>query len=136
MTAPSAAATRRAMLTDRTAIRHFLEMVAAMVAGMVLLGPLTPDLHSAGAELHTMWMATSMTCGMTVAMLLRRHRPVAIVEMALAMYLPFVALFPFYWAGWMSAGAVMVAGHVLMLPAMVLAMLRRPAEYMGHHGHG
>jgi hypothetical protein len=53
--------------------------------------------------------------------------------MALAMYLPFVLLFPGLWAGWLSADAVFLLGHVLMLPAMVLAMLRRPEEYTAHH---
>lgn len=78
-------------------------------------------------------MATHMTVGMTALMVWRRHRPVAVAEMALAMYLPFVALFPPYWAGWLPAGAVLAVGHLLMLPAMVLAMLRRPQEYTEHH---
>jgi hypothetical protein len=29
----------------------------------------------------------------------------------------------------------MTAGHVLMLPLMAVAMLRRRDEYTGHHGH-
>lgn len=29
----------------------------------------------------------------------------------------------------------MIAGHVLMLPAMAAAMLLRPAEYAGRHAH-
>jgi hypothetical protein len=132
MTAP--AASRWALLTNRTAIRHFLEMLVAMAVGMVVLGPLWPDLPTDRVEVHTLVMATDMTVGMTALMLWRRHRPAAVVEMALAMYLPFVLLFPAYWAGWLSAAAVFVAGHVLMLPAMVLAMLRRPGEYTEHHG--
>jgi hypothetical protein len=133
--APTAAGARRAMLTDRTAIRHFLEMVVAMLVGMVALGPLWPHLPG-GATVHTLVMATNMTIGMAAWMAFRRHRLMPIVEMGLAMYLPFVVLFPAYWVGWLSAAAVMIVGHVLMLPAMVLAMLRRPAEYTGHHHHG
>ena len=119
------------MLTDRTAIRHFLEMVVAMLVGMVALGPLWPHLPG-GPVVHTLVMATNMTIGMSAWMAFRRHRVVAIAEMGLAMYLSFVVLFPAYWAGWLSADAMMVVGHVLMLPAMVLAMLRRPGEYSGH----
>jgi flagellar biosynthetic protein FliP len=122
------------MLTDRTAVRHFLEMLAAMIVGMVVLGPLWPHLPG-GATVHTLVMATNMTIGMAAWMAFRRHRPVAVAEMALAMYVPFVVLFPAFWAGWLSAATMMVIGHVLMLPAMVLAMLRRPAEYTCHHRH-
>jgi hypothetical protein len=129
MTAP--ASPRRALLTDRAAIRHFVEMLVAMVVGMVALGPLWP--HVASVEVHSLVMATNMTIGMTALMLWRRHSAAAVVEMALAMYLPFVLLFPALWAGWLSGGAVFVAGHVLMLPAMVLAMLLRPAEYTACH---
>jgi hypothetical protein len=131
MTAP--ATPRWALLTNRTAIRHFVEMLVAMAVGMVALGPLWPDLPTDRVEVHALVMATNMTVGMTALMLWRRHRPAAVLEMALAMYLPFVLLFPALWAGWLSGGAVFVAGHVLMLPAMVLAMLIRPAEYTACH---
>ena len=108
-----------------------LEMVVAMLVGMAALGPLWPELPG-GAEPMALVMATDMTVGMTALMVWRRHRPVAVLEMALAMYLPFVVLFPGYWAAWLSADAVLITGHVLMLPAMVLAMLRRPEEYTCH----
>jgi hypothetical protein len=123
----------KALLTNRTAVRHFLEMLVAMLVGMVALGPLWPDLPTDRVEVHALVMATNMTIGMTALMLWRRHRAAAVVEMALAMYLPFVLLFPALWAGWLSADAVFLLGHVLMLPAMVLAMLRRPEEYTAHH---
>jgi hypothetical protein len=71
-----------------------------------------------------------MTLGMALWMAVRRHRWVAIAEMGLAMYVPFVVLLPTFWAGWLSADAVFVLGHALMLPAMLLAMLRRPSEYL------
>jgi flagellar biosynthetic protein FliP len=127
MTTPAPA--RRAALTDRRFWRHFVEMLLAMVVGMVVLGPLWPDLHGS-TELHLLVMATNMTLGMALWMAVRRHRWVAIAEMGLAMYVPFVVLLPPFWAGWLSADAVFVLGHVLMLPAMLLAMLRRPAEYL------
>jgi hypothetical protein len=123
----------KALLTNRMAVRHFVEMLVAMLVGMVALGPLWPDLPTDRVEVHALVMATNMTIGMTALMLWRRHRAAAVVEMALAMYLPFVLLFPALWAGWLSADAVFLLGHVLMLPAMVLAMLHRPGEYTAHH---
>lgn len=124
----TAARGTRELLTDRRFVRHFLEMVVAMVVGMVVLGMLWPDLHGR-TELHALVMATNMTIGMVAWMAYRRHGPLSIVEMSAAMYVPFVVLFPPFWAGWLSEGAVLTLGHLLMLPAMLLAMLRRPAEY-------
>jgi hypothetical protein len=126
----------RATVTDRQFVRHFLEMLVAMIVGMALLMPLwgLAGLPGLGPypELHALWMATTMTVGMSAWMAFRRHSWPAIAEMALAMYVPFVLLFLPYWAGVLSGEGVILAGHVLMLPAMVLAMLRRPAEYTGH----
>ena len=56
------------------------------------------------------------------------------LEMAAAMYVPFVVLFPPLWMGLITAGTMLVAGHVLMLPAMAGAMLLRPHEYRHCHG--
>ncbi|GAA1814599.1 hypothetical protein HC028_26700 [Planosporangium flavigriseum] len=44
-------------------------------------------------------------------------------------------LFIPYWAGLLSGHALMAAGHVLMLPLMAVAMLRRRDEYTQHHRH-
>jgi hypothetical protein len=76
----TAAGSRWALLTDRAAIRHFAEMVVAMLVGMLVLGPLWPELP-AGAEPMALVMATDMTVGMTALMVWRRHRPVAVLEM-------------------------------------------------------
>ncbi|HEV8567746.1 MAG TPA: hypothetical protein VGQ92_11760 [Actinoplanes sp.] len=51
--------------------------------------------------------------------------------MSAAMYLPFLVLLIPYWLGVISAGTVMTAGHLLMLPAMFAAMLWRRSDY--HH---
>jgi copper chaperone CopZ len=124
-------------------VRHYLEMVVAMVVGMVVLGPVVnlvlsllgvPDLFD-GTEAMALVMATNMTIGMSLWMRYRRHGWASIAEMGAAMYLPFVVLFVPYWAGVLSAGALMTAGHLLMLPLMAVAMLRRRGEYTGHHGH-
>ena len=113
-------------------VRHYLEMVVAMVVGMVALGPvedlLWPGLDNR-LDVHVVVMATNMAIGMGAWMRFRGHSWRAIVEMSAAMYLPFAVLLVPYWAGAVSGGLLMTAGHVAMLPLMALAMLLRPAEY-------
>ena len=122
----------RRTLTNGAFVVHYLQMLAAMVVGMIVLGPLSMLLPAAGAEVHALLMATSMTAGMVAWMAWRRHSWPAVAEMALAMYLSFVVLFPLYWLGQLSAEGLILAGHVVMLPAMALAMLHRRAEYVVH----
>lgn len=111
---------------------HGLEMVIAMLVGMIVLGPVWawawPGL-SENATAQALVMATNMSIGMAVWMRMRGHRLPAIAEMSVAMYLSFLVLLPFHWVGALSAMALMTAGHVLMLPAMLFAMLRRRHEY-------
>lgn len=109
---------------------HYAEMVVAMAAGMMLLPMLWPPIH--GVEAHTLAMATNMTIGMAVPMLIRRHSWRSILEMAAAMFVPFLVFFPPMWAGWISADTMSLAGHILMLLAMAGVMLLRPAEYTCH----
>jgi hypothetical protein len=120
---------------------HFGEMVVAMVVGMVALGAAVhaglsalgvPDLFHR-TDVSTLVMATNMTIGMSLWMRIRGHGRAAIGEMAAAMYMPFVLLFVPFWAGLVSGETVMIGGHVLMVPAMIVAMLRRRSEYQGHH---
>lgn len=110
----------------RKFLRHYAEMVVAMLVGMVVLGPLWPDLPPAAAALA---MATDMAIGMAVWMRIRRHSLPGIVEMCAAMYLPFLILLVPYALGVLSSAALMIGGHVLMFPAMALAMLRHRHEY-------
>ncbi len=124
------------MNTSRTTppwrfIRHFLEMLAAMVLGMLVLEPLWPTVH--GVELQALVMATNMTIGMTALMAVRRHAWPGIVEMSAAMYAPFIILFVPYRTGLITADGLFLLGHLLMLPAMLLAMLHRRAEYTAAH---
>jgi hypothetical protein len=111
---------------------HFVEMVVAMVVGMLVLAPLWtwvwPDLSSSPAA-HAMVMATDMAIGMAVWMRVRGHGRAGIVEMCAAMYVPFLVLLVPYGLGAITGEALMAGGHVLMLPAMALAMLRHRAEY-------
>lgn len=112
--------------------RHALEMVIAMVVGMIVLEPVWsfawPEL-SENTTAQVLVMATNMSLGMAVWMRIRGHGLPAIAEMSTTMYLPFLVLLPFHWAGALPAMALMTAGHLLMVPAMLVAMLRRRHEY-------
>jgi hypothetical protein len=118
-------------------IRHYIEMVLAMAAGMYALMPAwTLALQAAGAphllnhaEPMALAMATDMAIGMGAWMAFRRHGWRDIAEMTAAMYLPFMIFFPATLVGAMTTGALMVAGHVLMLAAMLAVMLRRRDHY-------
>jgi hypothetical protein len=108
---------------------HYVEMVAAMLIGMMALHPLWPAAWLERADADALVMATDMTVAMTAAMLLRRHSWPRIAEMAAAMYLPFVALLVPFWLGAIGGGTLMIAGHVVMFPLMLAAMVWRRAEY-------
>ena len=111
--------------------RHYLEMLAAMVVGMIVIGPLWHPLFglfgqhelAERADMHLVLMATSMSIGMAAWMRYRRHPWPAIAQMCAAMYLPFLVLLGPLWAGWLSAGMASAIGHALMLPAMAIVML-------------
>jgi hypothetical protein len=108
---------------------HYVEMVAAMLIGMVALHPLWPSSWLAHPDVDALVMAANMTVAMTAAMLLRRHSWPRIAEMAAAMVLPFAVLLVPYWLGAISAMTVMVAAHVIMFPLMLAVMLWRRADY-------
>ena len=113
-------------------VRHYLEMVLAMLVGMYALGGLESLVWPAvtlRADVGVMVMATNMSVGMAAWMRFRGHSWRGIAEMSASMYLPFVVLLVPYWAGLVGHGVLMTWGHLLMLPAMALAMLLRPAEY-------
>ena len=116
----------------RHLVGHYLEMVVAMLAGMVVLGPVEEFLWPAlddRTDVAVLVMATNMAVGMGAWMRFRGHSWRGIAEMSAAMYLPFAVLLVPYWAGGLSEHALMTWGHVLMLPAMALVMVLRPAEY-------
>lgn len=127
--------------STRFFVRHFLEMVAAMLVGMAVLGPVAGLLFAQWGRadltedpvISAIVMATTMTIGMTVWMRYRRHSWVSTAEMGAAMYLPFAVFFVPFWVGAISGDVVMMAGHILMLPAMVLVMIRRRDEYSTDH---
>jgi hypothetical protein len=124
-------------LSAKKFVLHFLEMVVAMAVGMVALHPVwTLVLDATGTTelMHDPYtgaliMATDMTVAMSAWMRFRGHRWRPIAEMGAAMYVPFLVLFVPLAFGLIDEGALMLWGHVLMLPAMAAAMLLRPHEY-------
>ena len=119
-------------------LKHYLEMVVAMIVGMAVLSfPLDWALDSVGAESDTLMfleMATAMTVPMIGWMVYRGHGWRVCAEMAAAMYVPTFAAITVLSAGWMTdVDALMAIEHVAMLLAMLGAMLLRPAEYTHHH---
>ena len=121
----------------RRFVGHYLEIVVAAVAGMVVLGPAESMLLNpigwaevvANFEAATLVMATNMTVAAAAWMRFHRHGWAAIAEMAVAMYASFLVLFPPLWLGVLSATGLMALGHVLMLFAIAAAMLRRRDQY-------
>jgi flagellar biosynthetic protein FliP len=113
-------------------VRHYLEMVVAMLVGMAVLGGLEalvwPAL-TARADVGVMVMATNMSIGMGAWMRFRGHSWRGTAEMSASMYAPFAVLLVPYWTGTITEHDLMGWGHVLMLPAMALVMVLRPAEY-------
>lgn len=108
---------------------HYVEMVVAMLIGMMALDPLWPAEWVARPDVHAVVMATDMTVVMAAWMAVRGHSWPRVAEMSAAMYVPFLVLLAPYWLGWISGSALMTAGHVIMFPLMLLAMVWRRGEY-------
>ena len=134
---PATSAPTEHRLSAKKFALHFSEMVAAMAVGMVVLHPVwmfVLDTVGVAALMHNPYtgaliMATNMTVAMSAWMKFRGHRWRPIVQMGAAMYVPFLALFVPLGLEVIDQDAVMLWGHVLMLPAMAVAMLLRPHEY-------
>ncbi|MEV4490855.1 hypothetical protein AB0K04_12140 [Micromonospora coxensis] len=121
--------------TDRPVrhlLRHLLAMAVAMVAGMLLLDPLW---RAAGAtlgfsgllarpEVAALVMATDMSIGMALWMWHRGHPTRATAEMVAAMYLPYLLLFVPFLTGLLDGDGLLLGGHLLMVPAMVVVAVR------------
>jgi hypothetical protein len=128
----------------RNLVRHFFEMVGAMLVGMAVLGMVVRSVCTALGHsdflldhvgLRAPVMAANMTIGMSVWMRHRGHDWGAIGEMGAAMFVPLVVLIPPFWADLLSDDALLGWMHVLMLPAMVIAMRHRRDEYAKDHHH-
>jgi hypothetical protein len=132
--------------STRQFIRHYVEMLVAMFAGMVVLGaPALVALGAAGvssAELRSdapamllLGMGITMTVPMVAWMRYRGHGWAASNEMAASMMIPTAGVIALLGAGLVDdVGALLVIEHVVMLPSMLVAMLLRRDEY-SHAGH-
>ena len=130
---------------NKRLVRHYLEMVVAMFAGMVVLGaPAVWALGAVGIDwnrlsddspaLMFLGMATTMTVPMVGWMLYRGHGWRANTEMSASMFVPTFAVIGLLWAGLVTdLGDLMLLEHVAMLVAMAGVMIARPAEYACHH---
>ena len=113
---------------------HYVEMLLAMFAGMLVLWmPLVALGRPDATELELLGMAFTMTVPMVAWMRYRGHGWAPATEMAAAMFLPTFAAIVLLWAGLVEDGhAPMMIQHVAMFPAMLVAMLLRRGEYTGH----
>jgi hypothetical protein len=129
--------------STRHFIRHYLEMIAAMIAGMIVIGiPAEGALHLIGygsadlqhdsPALALLGMATMMTIPMVALMRYRGHAWRPCWEMSASMFIPTFGVIAALATGISDdfMGLMMIE-HVAMLPAMLLAMLLRYDEYAG-----
>jgi hypothetical protein len=118
-------------------VRHYIEMVAAMMAGMAALAASRSmvDLPDETA-VELVEMALWMTVPMVAWMRFRGHAWRVCNEMAAAMLLPAAAALALLATGVVGdSHALVMLEHSVMFPAMLAAMLLRRDEYTGHHQH-
>ena len=114
-------------------VRQNLEMVVAMLIGMVALGLLQQLAWQSlnfYSDVGVLVIATDMAISMGAWMRLRGHSWRGIAEMSASMYAPFIVLLVPYWTGAIRGAELMAWGHLLMLPAVALVMYLRRAEYL------
>jgi hypothetical protein len=124
-------------------VRHYAEMVIAMFLGMLLLGlpaegallafgSSTSEIEREAPALMLLGMAFVMTVPMVAWMRHRGHgwRPNA--EMAASMFVPTFGVITLMAVGLMDFWSAMGIEHAAMLPSMLVAMLLRRDEYIGH----
>ena len=130
----------------RTFIRHYIEMVVVMFAGMIVLGiPGEAALQAIGSgtsklrhdapALVFLGMAATMTIPMVAWMRYRGHRWQPTLEMAASMIIPTLVAIVLLAAGVLDIDALMGLEHVAMLLGMLAAMLLRVSEYTSHAHH-
>jgi hypothetical protein len=120
-------------------LRHYLEMVAAMLVGMMVVGAAVRGaLALAGLrfptrypELLALEMALDMSVGMVAWMRYRGHDWRSTLEMVAAMIAPAVALVPLLWLDVIAGDALLMLEHLAMFPLMFLVMRYRRASYGG-----
>ena len=137
LTAAISTAPARERSGRRAFTMHLGEMVGAMVAGMVVLGGAAEgllalagaSLSAASAPVAATVMAFNMTLPMVLWMRYRGHPSQHNAEMAGSMIVPTALVIGLYAVGAIASGTVLVAQHVVMIPAMVAVMLWRYEHY-------
>lgn len=124
--------------------RHFVEMLVVMLLSMAILGAVVTAVFALAGHanllhytvLRGLLMTGSMLAGMALWMRHRRHAWVSVVEMSVAMVVPYVILLGPLLAGLIEKGPFLGAMHVVMLPSMYVAMVLRRDEYeVDHRDH-
>ena len=132
--------------STRHFIRHYIEMVVVMFAGMIVLGipgeaglkaigSGTAQLRDNAPALVFLGMAATMTIPMVAWMRFRGHTWQPCLEMAASMIIPTLVAIALLATGAARFGTLMGLEHIAMLLGMLIAMLLRPSEYTAH-GHG
>jgi hypothetical protein len=124
--------------------KHFVQMLVVMIVGMALLGvPFRAILGALGyswdeavirfPEIVCVVMTFNMGVGMVAWMRHRGHGWRASAEMMAAMYAATGTALAMFWTHIISSEPLIGVMHVLMLPAMLIAMLSRRQEYSHAH---
>jgi hypothetical protein len=128
-------------------VRHYVEMVIAMLLGMLVLGAAGAALLGAvgidvgdwrddAPELVLLSMAFTMTAPMIAWMRYRGHGWAPAWEMAGSMFAPTFAAIALLWTGVVEdTHSLLMIQHIAMFPLMLLVMLFRRDEYSRSHGH-
>lgn len=123
---------------------HYLEMLAVMAVGMLVLGSTMTlaatalgfgraDLEANAPALVLAGMAVSMTAPMVWWMNRRGHSWAANRAMAVSMIAPTVAAIALLASGALTdLDALLGIQHMAMFPAMAAAMLLHRSEYISH----
>ncbi len=125
----------------RRFLRHFVEMLIAMFAGMIALGGLTElafaaagsSLTDAPASVRVLLMGFDMTVPMVAWMSYRGHPRPHNIEMAGSMIVPTLAAAALAAAELLSAAGALAVQHAAMIPAMLAVMLWRYEHYSQVH---
>jgi RsiW-degrading membrane proteinase PrsW (M82 family) len=107
-------------------IRHYIEMVVAMMLGMLVFGIALGNPYDDAPELALLGMATAMTIPMVAWMRYRGHGWNESWEMTASMFVPTFFAIGLLLAGVLESGhAAMGIQHAIMFPAMAAVMLLR-----------
>jgi hypothetical protein len=121
----------------RVFLRHLIEMLIAMFAGMLVLGGITElvfaaagsSLSDAPGSVRVMLMGFDMTVPMVAWMSYRGHPRARNAEMAASMIVPTLAAAALAAVGVLSSAAALGVQHAVMIPAMLGVMLWRYDHY-------